>query len=251
MKMKKRLAPAALLITGILALAGCSADDSTAPNTPGSTESSSATESAPANNDVYVLSDDIDVEISEDTGAVFVTNVDSDNPPSVDELHQVHIYQDVQCPHCQGFEASIADDVKRLLESEVPVSFNYTTMFYLGTEWSLSSANALNAVADNDDIDQYYLAAQEALFESLPMEPLTKEQADDLVVESLTGVIPADEMEELEESIRSGEYSEAINTYTDRSLNEDGITGTPTVIVDGEKYNDYNKGAEKLAGIGL
>jgi protein-disulfide isomerase len=261
---KKVLAPAALALAGLFTITACSTTDpgaessntptpnptansTSSPDHEHDTQSPSADETEAGTGEVYVLPDSVNVEVTED--GVMLRNYSTDGSTPVDraDVTAVRIYQDIQCPHCKDFESSLGDSVERALDSDQSVSFEYSTLNYLATPWSLATANALTSVADDDDIDQYYLAVQSELFERLPMQEMDRMHAEAQVRIALMNVLEDEtKVNEVMEDVKGDVYTNKINTYTEAALTNGGISGTPTVLFDGEKNNDYTAAAEQI-----
>ncbi len=174
--------------------------------------------------------------------------VAADEPPVAteerDDVVQIRVYQDYLCPFCGEFETANGEYIDGLLEDGVatieyhPVSF--LDRLSLGEQYSTRAANAAACVAE---------AAPDAfhdwnrlMYENQPAENTEGLTDDELIdIASQAGV---DTNAAFSECIESVQFEGWVERATqDAQLEpgpsgEDGIeiTGTPTVIVNGEQY---------------
>lgn len=146
----------------------------------------------------------------------------------------VDIYQDFICPFCGEFERANGADIKSLVDSGQmqlrihPMNFLDSTS--QGTRYSSRAANALITVqkAEPDKA----LAFNSALFENQP-------------AENSTGLTD-EEIAQLATSV--GVSAKVVATFTDyanvdfatqstKAANADGITSTPTILINGTKFS--------------
>jgi protein-disulfide isomerase len=154
----------------------------------------------------------------------------------------IAVYLDYLCPYCNQFEATNAEQLNSWLAAgnvtlEVhPISI--LDQGSNGTKYSTRAANAASCVANyQPDI---FLDVNAALFANQPAEGtsgLTDAELVSLV--ETAGVTD----EAVATCITDQEFSDWVGTATDRALNEplpnsslEKLTGTPTVIVQGEQY---------------
>ncbi|QCR19900.1 DsbA family protein [Agrococcus sp. SGAir0287] len=161
-----------------------------------------------------------------------------------DDVVQIVIYQDYLCPFCGQFELTNGPYIDQLLTDGVatveyhPVSF--LDRLSLGEEYSTRSANAAACVAETSP-DSFY-AWNALMYENQPgenTEGLTDEEMIDLAEQAGVDVDAA-----FTECVESVQFEGWVERATqDAQLEpgpsgEDGvqITGTPTVLVNGEQY---------------
>ena len=166
-------------------------------------------------------------------------------PNAVDESSDVidiQIYVDYLCPFCKMFEDTNTEQLESWLDRgavtvEVhPISIlNSNSM---GTQYSTRSANAAACVA-NYSPDSFW-AVNKALFANQPDERTAGLSDDELLdVISEAGLTPT---ESIESCVRDQTFKAWVQDATLRALDgtvpnsEAVVKGTPTIVVDGLKY---------------
>ena len=155
----------------------------------------------------------------------------------------IQMYVDYLCPICGAFEATNGEYISSLLDNgAATVEIHPITILdrlSQGTRYSSRSANAAACVA-NYSPDQFY-DFHNLLFANQPAEN-TSGLSDDELVEFTTqaGVERAGA---IEDCIKNQEFKAWVSNATTRALNGpipnsnvDSVQGTPTVIVNGLKY---------------
>jgi protein-disulfide isomerase len=155
----------------------------------------------------------------------------------------IQIYIDYLCPFCAQFQATNGDYITSLLDNGTttveihPISI--LDGLSQGTEYSTRAANAAACVA-NYSPDQFY-DFHNLLFANQPEEN-SRGLSDDELVEFTTqaGVERGDE---IASCISTEEFDDWVADASARALDGpipdsdvDRVVGTPTVIVNGEKY---------------
>ncbi|WP_189174911.1 DsbA family protein [Streptomyces lasiicapitis] len=144
--------------------------------------------------------------------------------------HTVKVYEDPRCPVCKKFEESGAQAlVAPLSAGDVKVEYTIASFLdkNLGGSGSVNAANALRAAVESDKFPQFH----SALFTNQP------EESDDAFTPAFLLKI-ADTV-----GLRDGAFKKAVTNGTYKSwvgiamesFEKDGMTGTPTVVVDGKK----------------
>lgn len=161
-----------------------------------------------------------------------------------DDVVQIVIYQDYLCPYCGLFETTNGETIDQLISDGVatveyhPVSF--LDRLSLGEEYSTRSANAAACVAEASP-DSFY-AWNTLMYENQPGEN-TEGLTDDEII-GLAEQAGVDTNAAFTECVESVQFESWVQRATqDAQLEpgpsgEDGvqITGTPTVLVNGEQY---------------
>ena len=164
-------------------------------------------------------------------GYVFAVGA-ADAPVTVD------LYEDFQCPVCKALEddaGSTLDDLVAAGTAQV----RYHGMAFLDTaENDDYSTRALNAAAVVATVagTEAYATFHGLLFADQPAEGgsgLTDDQLVEYAAQA--GASGAT----VEEGIRDLFYGDWVAAATDRA-SQDGVTGTPTVLVDGERLTDLS-----------
>ena len=147
----------------------------------------------------------------------------------------VTIYEDFMCPYCGELEAANRAWVQQYVD-QGKMRVDYRVLAFLdrasnGTEYSSRSANAIGVVLDTSgpDVAQKFHAL---LFEHQPSEGsdgLSDSQLVDYAVQA--GAKRAD----VEQAIKDRKFSQWVVNGTNDASKNHGVTGTPTVLVDGQQ----------------
>ena len=153
----------------------------------------------------------------------------------------VEIYYDYMCPACGAFETANGEELDRLVEDGAarvelrPISFLDRTSN--GTEYSTRTANAIATVVDAAP-DQVW-AFHTALYDAQPEEGTSG--LDDRRIGEIAADagVPADVVDRFGERTYDGWVASA----TEEAFGS-GVSGTPTVNIDGEKFDGdlYTRG---------
>lgn len=144
--------------------------------------------------------------------------------------HTVKVYEDPRCPFCKKFEEGGAQAlVGPLADGDVKVEYTIASFLdrNLGGSGSVNAANALRAAVEAGKFPQFH----SAVFVNQP------EESEDAFTPAFLLKI-ADKV-----GLRDAAFTKAVTNGTYKSwvgtamsaFTEDGVTGTPTVVVDGEK----------------
>lgn len=150
-------------------------------------------------------------------------------------LHSVVIYEDFLCPFCGELERATADDLAALA-ADGKVVVEYRPFELLGRlgDYSMRATNAFAVVleASGPEVAKEF---HDLLFEHQPSEADPDAVSDDDLV-ALAVEAGADEAE-----VRDGIEDLAQEAWVDRATEEAiaaGIQGTPTILLDGEVFDD-------------
>jgi protein-disulfide isomerase len=172
---------------------------------------------------------------------------DEDPIPNVrdesSDVLDIQMYVDYLCPVCGSFEATNGDYITSLMENggttveihPIAILDNLSQ----GTKYSTRAVNAAACVA-NYSPNQFY-DFHNLLFENQPEEN-TAGLSDDALID-LTKQAKVENADDIASCIRDQEFKAWAGKSTARALNGpipnsnvDKVTGTPTVIVNGLKY---------------
>ncbi len=146
------------------------------------------------------------------------------------------IYEDPQCPICRDFEAAVGDRLTSAVDAG-DVRVDYRIVSFLdrasANEYSSRAANALMAVQDTAG-PEAFAALHRTLFENQPEEGTAGPEDDQLVAWAVEAGAPESEARPL---IEDRAFEQFVVNSTDR-MSRDGVTGTPTVLIDGEPAGD-------------
>lgn len=145
----------------------------------------------------------------------------------------VALYFDYLCPACGAFEEANGKELTRLLE-EGTIRVELRPLAFLddlsaGTRYSTRAANAMATVADG--APDLVWALHEALYDAQPAEGgpgLTDEQIAGLAAEA---GVPQDVVDRFGDAT----YEPWTATMTQRAF-DDGVEGTPTIVIDGHVF---------------
>ncbi|MBB3676257.1 DsbA family protein [Modestobacter versicolor] len=153
---------------------------------------------------------------------------------SADAPVTMDVYEDFQCPVCAQLESTAGSTIAELVDDGT-VQVRYHGMAFLdrasSTEYSTRALNAAAVVAESGT--DAFRAFHELLFANQPEEG-SAGLSDDQLVEYATqaGATGAD----VAQGIEDRRYADWVAAATDRA-SEDGVTGTPTVFVDGDQLD--------------
>lgn len=146
----------------------------------------------------------------------------------------VTVYEDFMCPYCGQFESASGSMLGKYVD-DGDVQVRYHVLSFLdqasnGTDYSTRSMNALGVVLDTagPDVAKRF---HDLLYENQPEEGtdgLSDQQLVDLAVKA------GADRGQVEGPITSLKYQQWVTNATD-AASKAGVTGTPTIAVDGEK----------------
>lgn len=146
----------------------------------------------------------------------------------------VTVYLDYLCPYCGRFERANSAELERLV-ADGTIRLELHTLAFLdkasqGTRYSTRTANAVATVADRAPAS--VLAFNAALFAQQPAEGgpgLT----DERIAAIATGAgVPADVAATFTQRL----FEHWVAVSTDAAFQRDGVTGTPTVKINGKVF---------------
>lgn len=153
---------------------------------------------------------------------------------------EIVIYEDPQCPVCAQLEAEVAEDLAAAADAG-DVRVEYRIVSFLdeasSNDYSSRAANALVATYDVSG-PEVFEALHRTLFEQQTPEGGAGHSDDQLVEFAVEAGADEDEIRPL---VEDGSYLQWIANATD-AMSRNGVTGTPTVFVDGERADDPLQG---------
>lgn len=172
---------------------------------------------------------EVDYAVNEPAAAVTDTYAVTigDGPIAID------LYIDYMCPACKQFEDTYAADLQRWVD-EGSVQINYHPIAILnrmsqGTEYSTRAGAAAVCAADTGQ--QEFLDYTLALYAAQPAEN-TSGLSDDELVRIGTEEVGLDAA--WEECVDAETYRGWVEEGTSSASSDQGVTGTPTAIVNGQ-----------------
>ncbi|GAW52264.1 MULTISPECIES: DsbA family protein [unclassified Nocardioides] len=164
-------------------------------------------------------------------GSEFGLTIGPDDAP-----HEVIIYEDFLCPFCGELEAASRDDLSQLAaDGKVQVEYRPFDLLTQAGDYSARSAGAFSIVLDKAGAD-VAKKFHDLLYENQPSEagPFPDNAAlVDLAVQA--GATEADVKGPIEDEDGAGWADRAT-----KAADEAGVSGTPTVLLDGKVFTDYS-----------
>lgn len=185
---------------------------------------------------------DIDVpSVADDAGGISFGASGEAGSTSGDDAVRVEIYLDYMCPVCGALEASngpALDELRTAGDIDLVVhAISILDRASQGTAYSTRSAQAFSYIAENSP--EHALAFDDALFTNQPAEN-TQGLSDDELRDIAVGVgVP----EDVADGLAEGEYDKYVEAHTALAFGntellnpESGNFGTPTIVIDGERF---------------
>ena len=176
-------------------------------------------------------------QIAVPTGAVGPQGTSGLQFGSADAKVTLDLYEDFQCPICKTFEAQSNQTIKELYQSG-KVKVRYHTMAFLDnastTRYSSRAANVAACTADS----KVFPAFHEQVFSAQPREG-SEGLSNDQLIEMARGVGAIEPG--FAPCVEKGKYDDWVAAVTDAS-SKAGVTGTPTVLVNGKQITEANGG---------
>jgi protein-disulfide isomerase len=184
-------------------------------------------------------------------GADLVAGTENEGAPVVDE------YLDYMCPVCGQFEQINGADVETMLTSgDATVVFHPVSILDRasnGEEYSTRAASAAYWVADR--APEAFFDFNEALFANQPAEG-TEGLDDEAIADLAEGAgAPADVAAGIADGTARETFGQYVYSLTNEAtanealVNADGGFGTPTIVVDGERFEGWNQPGALLAAV--
>ena len=162
----------------------------------------------------------------------------------------ITVYEDLQCPVCREFEDATSDQVAKGIESG-DVRVEYRLVSFLDdasdNEYSSRALNALLATLDTAGVDAFK-TLHDDLYAHQPAEGSAGPEDDALIKAAVAA--GADE-DAVTGPIQDKVYEQWIKNATD-AMSTNGVQGTPTVFIDGERIQGSPQDAANavLAAVG-
>lgn len=151
-----------------------------------------------------------------------------------DAPHTVVIYEDFLCPYCGELERATREDLMQLADDgTVQVEYRPFNLLSSISDYSARSAAAFSLVLEQSG-PEVAKKFHDLLFENQPSEqgPFP----DDAAIIALAVKAGADEGD-LTEAMANGDGEQWVTDATQAALDA-GVKGTPTIILDGEVFQD-------------
>lgn len=156
-----------------------------------------------------------------------------------DAENTITIWEDFQCPGCKNFESFFGKAIGDSVLKGTAKAEYYLASFL--TEGSLLAANAAACSADQGKFEEYH----QAIFIHQP-NPQSGEQYTNELLLSLAETSQMPRFDEFEKCVTSLRYGTWLDSILD-VMAEEGIEGTPEVIVNGERLAFEDTSEQQLA----
>ncbi|MBM6403780.1 thioredoxin domain-containing protein [Phycicoccus sp. CSK15P-2] len=161
----------------------------------------------------------------------------------VDGAPTVDLYEDFQCPACKGFEDQLGPTIEDLASSgRIELVYHIKNFLddNLGNTWSTKAGSAAFCAADAGKFQEFH----DQVYANQPTE------GDGFTDEQLRGFaetsgITGDALTTWQECYDADKYADYVNSVEEQSF-QDEVTGTPTVMIDGEMTDLASIGTPEL-----
>ncbi len=143
------------------------------------------------------------------------------------------IYEDFQCPVCKAFEDATMQQVNAgIADGKIRVEYRIVSFLDDASEnqYSSRAANAAAAVLDVAGVEAFK-EFHDTLYANQPAEGTAGPENDQLVE---WAVEAGADRAEVSQAIDDGSFDQWVVDATD-AMSKDGVTGTPTIVIDGER----------------
>lgn len=151
---------------------------------------------------------------------------------------ELSVYLDFQCSFCAAFEIANSDSINEMLEAE-DITLVLHPVSILGTSFSQDTAGATAYLAEK--APEHVLDFVNAVFLTNPSENGAPSN------EQLEGLAVAAGVDEgVAKKMFNGDWKKWVAAATDHAINDeslhnsDGNFGTPTILIDGERFDGWN-----------
>ncbi|WP_197430233.1 DsbA family protein [Auraticoccus cholistanensis] len=144
------------------------------------------------------------------------------------------LYQDYQCPACKSFEDNFGPTVAQMAEAG-EIQLEYRTMTFLDTNLRNDASFRAGVAAACADVAGHYSAYHDVVYANQPAQEGTGYSDHQLLTEFPEQAgITGDALSTFKACYR-GEDTASFVRGTDAAAGGAGVTGTPTITVDGQR----------------
>lgn len=162
-----------------------------------------------------------------------------------DAENRVRIYADMSCPHCKVLKLGNKEIIKKTIEENKNVRFEFVTVNFMGApfeySWSPVTANALAAIADMSP--ENYLDAETILYENQPSQRTKDATNPEYLLSLFSGL---NLKEDVKNAIRDMRYLDWINNDVTPWAKSNGVNGTPFVTINNERLSNAGELRDRL-----
>ena len=156
-------------------------------------------------------------------GGFVLTSPTEISPEGQSDVPHVVIYSDPACPACAEMEAAFHSDLHQWLE-EGAITLEYRSVAFV-SDYSDDAANAFACMAEESP-ENYFAYLGEVTAERVTTDELSEEE----LTERAEG-----QGADIGQCVADGTYDGFVEATTESALEDGGIEGTPTVLIDGEQ----------------
>lgn len=189
--------------------------------------------------------DNVPAGVVQDTG--IPVGADGAAGTSNEGAKTLDVYVDYMCPICGQFEQTNSASITEMREAG-DVTFVVHPVSILdrtsqGTEYSTRAASAAAWVADR--APEQFAAFHDAMFASQPQENTAGLSDEQIAQVAEQAGVPADVAAGISDGDATDTYREWVTASTELAtsnealFNAQGSFGTPTVVIDGERFEDW------------
>lgn len=164
------------------------------------------------------------------------------NPEVGDDVPQVHIYEDFQCPFCGQLEAASGEAISEAAAAG-DIKLTYTFMSFLdgslGNDSSSRAANAAVCSAEANQLSGFVTS----LFARQPVQEGTGYEDQTFLDAAGEAGIEGDALDTFTSCVETNQYADYVSDMQDRAT-KDEVTSSPVVMIDGEPITN-----EQLTGL--
>lgn len=146
--------------------------------------------------------------------------------------HKIVVYEDFICPICGVLEATAGERLNALI-ADGKVQVDYRPIAFLGT-YSDEALNALFVVRDQAGVD-VAKKFHDILFANQPDEQASSFPGSEWFIAKAVEAGATED--QVKDGIENGTEAGTATAATEES-NKDGVTGTPTILLDGKIFKD-------------
>ncbi|AUY52864.1 thioredoxin domain-containing protein [Streptomyces sp. CB01881] len=159
-----------------------------------------------------------------------------------DAPHALEIYEDFRCPYCEQLETTNGKTIQQLADAGTyKIEYHLATFLDqgLGGKGSRTALAAAGA-ALNEGVDKFK-QFHDVLYANQPDER-NDGFADVNRLLDLAGQVPGLKTDAFVKAVQDGTYAPWAN-QVNKAFDKSGVTGTPTVRLDGQKLDVFTNGA--------
>lgn len=182
-----------------------------------------------------------------------------DSKDAKDGAPNVEVFLDYQCPACAQFEGLNGEPLKKLAgEGDISLTFHPVALLDSqsgGTKYSTRSANMMMCVIDSGQSDKF-IDLSLGLFANQPEEGGTGlddeemlKHAEEAGVDVNKKIQSSEGGEKTVKDCVDDVHFEDYVTQSSKKAMDDGLQGTPTVLVNGKKIDDWSNQQDFFAEV--